>query len=63
MKTEKQLKIAQAFIEKVAFQDVAFDSDNFLTKCKKCGEGAWLTKDIKHKRTCVIGKILDGYFK
>lgn len=62
MKTEEQLLLAQKFINEIAFHNVAFDSDNFLTECKNCGCQAWQKRDIKHKRTCEIGKILEGYY-
>ena len=62
MKTEEQLSIAQNFINEIAFHNVAFDNDNFLVECKSCGRKDWQKRNIKHKRTCKVGKILDGYY-
>ena len=62
MTINERLKIAQGFISGVAFADVPHCGD-VLSQCKLCGEGAWLPKDIKHKKDCKIGIILTGYFK
>lgn len=59
---KQQLLIAQKFISSVAFMDKPHCGD-LLSQCKKCGEAAWLPRDVKHKKKCEIGKILEGYWK
>ena len=48
-------------IDKYFFDMVpSFDTEqgDMLSRCKVCGKTAWLREDIKHTRTCEIGKAL-----
>ena len=46
-------KIIEIFSD-MLFKEEFYDSDNLLTVCRGCGEKAWLPKDIKHEKKCVV---------
>lgn len=55
---EQQLENTRNLIFKTEFKDIAYDQDNILSKCKRCGKEAWLPEDVKHKKDCDVGQSL-----
>jgi hypothetical protein len=47
------------FILRACFeQDIVNYGDCYLQVCKFCGQKAWTSEDVKHKRNCEIGIVL-----
>jgi len=52
------MKKTLAFIRKHCFKAIPLEQDSYLYVCTFCEKKDWLIDDIKHKRTCDVGKVL-----
>ena len=53
-----KLEIATKFILKIAAWRRMIPGDDFEYVCKECDKIGYEVIDIKHKRTCEIGKVI-----
>ena len=56
---ENKLNIARKFILKIALYEKPTTGDDFIFVCKECYREGYQRIEIKHKSTCVVGKVVN----